>query len=191
MENTSILRIYLKFSILFLVFFLFVVLFFFTYYIHESGHVIFGSLDFLFKGKTPHPEISSFVSHPLIPILPLPQQTMINGVSLNFLFGGIILNILVFLLLSCLGYKISGDKRWFLLVVWIAIFEIFGNFLCGTDNLINRPYPVCQSLPLSAGLIEWVIILLFAITLTYLFYKSDVYKRVVGECEWCEGKNCT
>ena len=53
-------------------------------------------------------------------------------------------SMIIFLALSLLGYKLSGHKKWLLLFISIAMYEISGNIICGTDNFIGSPLSVCN-----------------------------------------------
>jgi len=153
-------------------------LFFFTYYIHEFGHMVFGFFDGLFHGEVYKIVISNWIPHPHIPFIKLPQQTqIIDGKnSLNFIFGASILNSLIFSAVSLIGYRRTKNPFWFLIAFSIIGFEIFGNFLCGTDNLRNGPREFCQNLP--RGEIEVALALIFAIAITILISKTNYYQKL-------------
>ena len=133
-------------GIFILCFVFFMSLFFFLYYVHETGHIVFGFADGLVKGKITTFTISSWVNYPFFHFLKLPQQTkIVNGLpSLNFVMGGPIFTILVFLGLSLFAYLRSKNSLWFLLFFSIALFEISGNVICGTDNFTGSPLSVCN-----------------------------------------------
>lgn len=169
----------IKISIIILAGYLFLSLFFIFYYVHEGGHILFGQLNnLIIEGKLSKIVISNWINCPLIPFLKLPQQTRIlegNG-SLNFIFGGIFLSILISIFVAWMGYKQSKNKFWFLLPLPIIIHEIFGNYFCGTDNLQNSPLAICQELGLN--IFTKISIWIFVAILLFIFYKSKSYKRI-------------
>ena len=166
--------------ILILSFILYFWLFFFTTYIHETGHILFGFGDSLIKGKITHFSIGNFINHPLTPFILLPQQAkIVSGEgSLNFILGGPFFNMIVFFGLSLLGYKISKNKLWFLLFISIVLFEVSGNIICGTDNLYGGPLSIC--LPVLDKYIQYFSIFLFSgvlFWLTLIRLKSYIEKH--------------
>ena len=128
-----------------------IVLYCLSFYIHEGGHIADGFFDNLIsKGIVAKFEISNWIECPILKVLKLPQQTRITYgyTSMNYAFGGIILTILVFSFFSYYYFKSSKNKyKWavFLFPILFIIHEIFGNFLCGTDNLNGNLYPLCAS----------------------------------------------
>jgi len=157
----------IKIGLFMFLFVLFLWFFFFIYYIHETGHILFGFGGGLIKGEINSFSIENWINHPLTPFIPLPQQTKIINEkgSLNFIFGGPVFNIIVFFGLSWLGYRLSKNKLWFLLFISIALFEISGNIICGTDNFYGKPLSICIpsldiiaqyfSIFLFSGVLSW------------------------------------
>lgn len=156
----------------------FLIIFFFDYYVHESGHILFGFTDGLLRGHIDVFTIGNWIKHPLIQFILLPQQTkLIRGIpSLNFIFGGPLFNMLVFLGISLLGYVRSGKKAWFLLFVSICLFEISGNIICGTDNFYASPLSVC--LPNLDLRVQYIAMSLFSGILTYMVLTNDAFKII-------------
>jgi hypothetical protein len=154
------------------------IIFFLSFYIHEAGHIIFGIFNNLLLGRGfPKIFISNWIDFPLIPFLKLPQQTIIGAGagSLNFIFGGILFSFLFWTFFSLLLYKHSKQKLCFLIPLVILIGEITGNYFCGTDNITHNPLPLCNLLNLNFFVnIEAYI---FAIILTIIFIRSNLFKR--------------
>lgn len=166
-----------KGTLTFLVFAFFFAAFFFTNYIHESGHILFGFGNDLILGKISSFAITSHVGHPFFPFIPLPQQTKaLSGIpSLNFAMGGPAFSIIIFLGISWLAYMRSGRKFWFLLFLAILIFEVSGNIICGTDNFFSNPLSVCNhQLDLK---LQYFSIFLFSGTLTYGVMSNKLFNR--------------
>ena len=117
-----------------------------SFYVHEGGHIAFGLFDNLLYGEIARFEITSWINCPLIPFFKLPQQTtLIEGhPSLNFIFGGIIAIILVSMFISYLFYKQTNKKIYWLFPVVFTYHELLGNFLCGTDNPLGKPFQICE-----------------------------------------------
>lgn len=166
-------------GIFILLFVVFISLFFFLFYIHETGHIIFGLGGGLLKGHINTFTISSQINHPLFNFIPLPQQTKIingNG-SANFILGGSMFMMSVFFVISLFAYLRSKNPAWFLLFFSIALFEISGNFICGTDNFTGNPLPICNhNLDIS---LQFLAIALFSGTFSY--FVSRGLGRKLGE----------
>ena len=115
-------------------------------YIHETGHILFGSMDGLYKGEINKFTISNWRDYPLIPFIKTPREVrLINGrSSLNFAMGGPIFVIILFAGLSFFAYLRSRKKKWFFLFGGIFIFELSGNIICGTDNWTRTSLNVCN-----------------------------------------------
>lgn len=179
MDQTKIARfgwLILKGTFAFLVFMFFFAAFFFTNYLHESGHVLFGLGNNLLQGKPSSFSITSHVAHPFFSFIQLPQQTKaLTNPSLNFAIGGPVFSILVFLGLSWMGYRRSGRKFWFLLVLSILLFEVSGNIICGTDNFIGNRLSMCN-LQLDI-IIQYFAIFLFSGTLTYGVMSNEIFDK--------------
>lgn len=155
------------------------VLFFLSFYIHELGHIIFGLLNNLMLGDGwSKIVVSHWISHPLVPFLKLPQQTMIlsGKGSLNFIWGGIIFSILFWSWFSWGGYRQTKQKLWGLILLVIILGEIFGNYFCGTDNLTGNPLPLCSTLHLNF-FVSYEPFMFMAL-LTIIFIRSKLFKRL-------------
>ena len=171
-------KLYLKYFLIFLsiLFSTFLGIFIYctSFYVHEAGHMVFGFLDNLIKGRIAKFVITNWVDCPIFPFLKLPQQTRIveGKTSLNFTFGGTIFTILIMFFISyCLytKFKNQNKKYIFLFPLLFFIHEILGNFLCGTDNLYSRAYPVCNGNPIITYTIKSIPYLL-AIPIFILIY---------------------
>jgi hypothetical protein len=161
-------------GIFIVLFFVFMEVFFFLPYIHETGHILFGFGNSLLSGNATHFTISAWMSHPLLRFIPLPQQTkIVSGTgSANFALGGPFFMILIFLGISLFAYLKSRNPLWFLIFFSIVLFEISGDIICGTDNLINSPLAICNhGLDL---LLQFVSIAVFSSTLSYFTSKKIV-----------------
>ena len=113
--------------------------------IHELGHIIFGKLSYLVYGYSGSFTISNWFSHPLLPFIHLPQQTTTSGpVTGLFVFGGIFMMIFLWLFISNNLFKKTKDYSYYLLFVGFLLFELSGNFVCGTDNLTGLPLGLCN-----------------------------------------------
>jgi len=121
-----------------------------SYCFHEAGHIIYGFLNnLIFYHEISSFEISNWINFPLLPFIQVPQQIHIleGRGSLNLILGGIIT---VIIAMSFLCYMVYHNfefknKRWlFAIPIYFTISEIVRNFLCGTDNFIHSPYPICS-----------------------------------------------
>lgn len=145
-----------------------------SFYIHESGHIIFGFTDnLLLHGKIAKFTISSWVVFPLTPFK-IPQQArIIDGTSSwSFTFGGIMFTILVMTSISYYFYNksINKNKKYvFIIPIIFLIHEIIGNFLCGTDNLYTKEYAICYKNQIINYIIKSIPFLL-AVPLLLLIY---------------------
>lgn len=176
-DNISIIgKIIFQIASSVLIFMLFFSLFFFSFYIHESGHIIFGFLSNLLQEKIALLQVSATIEHPTFNFINLPQQIKIvsGSGSLLFVLGGIILNLLVFFGISLLGYTKSRKKYWWLLFISILIFEISGNFICGTDNPFGSPYALCNQR--TNLMLQFVSIFLFSAIITFAIITNSKIK---------------
>lgn len=136
------------------------ILFCLSFYLHESGHILYGFFDnLLTKGIIAKFEISNWVEFPLLSFIKLPQQTRIieGHTSLNYAFGGIMIIVVSFSVFSWYYYKNSKNrykKAVFLFPVIFLLNEVFSNFLCGTDNFIGKPSPICG----TSSIVNFIII---------------------------------
>lgn len=112
-----------------------------TFYIHEAGHVIFGSLIQLSRLKMPIPVISNWIF--LWNIIPLPQQTKVLGLGHNtlFAFGGSIFILTAIIWITIKLFDRRKKHTWLILALPFVFFmhELTGNFLYGTDNHLGQP----------------------------------------------------
>ena len=143
-----ILWIYLVFVLLFLTFLLTLALLFVDFvirpYIHETGHIVFGSLGCVLKGGSPSFEITNWMSFLGVPY---PQQT---GMQCNiwtlFRFGGILFSLLVLIGIILLLIKTTRISKLGLYILILAFISSEGyNLICGTDNWLGNPLSICTS----------------------------------------------
>ena len=125
-----------------------------TYYIHEGGHILFGYLGNIQNNQESSYNITNWIEHPIIPSIKVPQRTAIlEGYNtVGFVIGGMFLDIMVFSVIATIIYKRSKNSRKkFILLIPLAIilFELTGNFLCGTDNLTGNPLIDCNASGIS------------------------------------------
>jgi len=171
-------RTIIHIGLLVLAFIFFIGLFFITYYFHEVGHMLFGFMDGLLRGEVYSFITSHWINHPFLSLIQLPQQTkIIDGQgSLNFMLGGPFFNVLLFAFFSIIGYKMSKNKLWFLLLISVLFFELGGNVICGTDNFTGNPLSICETYSLKW--VEIASVFLFSFTFTWLFYLSYAYSKL-------------
>lgn len=146
------------------------------YWIHEFGHMIFGFFYNLALGKIASFHITSWVDLPFFGlILKVPQQTtIINGVSSAFfVYGGIIFGLSVMYAVSFYLFKKVNNRGKiiiaFMQLVFI-LFEVVGNYLCGTDNYAHTMLIDCSYAQLIP---ENMIFLLLIPTMFLIFNKVD------------------
>lgn len=129
---------------LLIAFFVAVLIYCFSFYVHEVGHIVYGSFNSLLRGEPLNFTITNWINCPIFTFIKLPQQTF-GKKSLNFAFGGIIFTILVTTFVSGLFHKKTKNKLYWLFPVIFTYEEFFGNFLCGTDNWQYKPFPICKN----------------------------------------------
>ena len=145
-----------------------------SFYVHEGGHIIYGFTDNLIhNGTIAKFNITSWIKCPVFSF-ELPQQTTIikGRPSLNLALGGPIITILFISFLSLMLYKnlkIKNKKAILLFPLIFLIHEFFGNFLCGTDNIMHAPHPICEG-NLFFDIIIKSIPYLLAIPLFFIIY---------------------
>ena len=121
----------------------------FTFYLHESGHILFGTMHGKLFGYETEYAISNWETEKIMNVIPIivPQQTVVlqGRFSSWFIFGGSIL-IMGFstLLAALLRRKVNSRWVWGIPAAFL-FHELTGNYLCGTDNLMRQPYAICQS----------------------------------------------
>ncbi len=151
-------------------------------YVHESGHIIFGSIGgFIQVGYVPSFKISNWIECiPSINVM-CPQQTIIlekEANTLGYRIGGpllvIILSYVIGLLLACK----TKDNRYFAIPVIFFFYELVENFLCGTDNPSNKPYEICNNIPRS----EFIYVL---IILSFVFIVWFIFRKL-GTCKYLD-----
>ncbi|MEM3154177.1 MAG: hypothetical protein QW165_01245 [Candidatus Woesearchaeota archaeon] len=133
---------YFKVSITLLLSLLTAFLFYsFTFYVHEAGHLVIGSLIQIARLKLPIPIISNWIF--LLNIIPLPQQTKVLGLGHNVLFalGGSVFILIAITLITIKLFDRKKKHTWLILALPIVFFmhELTGNFLYGTDNHLGQP----------------------------------------------------
>ena len=115
------------------------------FYVHEGGHVLIGKYDALLNGYNASFNFSNHING-IFPFTYLPQRTTTSAhSSVGFVFGGMMLVLLVVGIISYFLYTITGKKHYWLFFALYIYHEFIGNFLCGTDNLFGQAYPVCIS----------------------------------------------
>ncbi len=112
-----------------------------TFYIHEGGHIIIGSLVQIFHLKLPMATISNWIW--FWNIIPLPQQTRMYGLGHNTLFalGGSIIILFITTIITIKLFDRRKKETWLILALPFVFFmhELTGNFLFGTDNWLGEP----------------------------------------------------
>ncbi|MFH8120240.1 MAG: hypothetical protein QXS37_05560 [Candidatus Aenigmatarchaeota archaeon] len=138
----------------------------FTFYVHEFGHIIFGTLSNIIRHRTL--SIPYFSNWKKCLFFLIPQQTTIDlEATLLFAMGGIFSSIILILFIYFVYKKIDGPKIYFkLFLITFMLTEIISNFVCGTDNFLGRPFLNC------ANLIKFRIlfIIISIISFTLMFY---------------------
>jgi len=146
------------------------------YFVHEGGHLAGCHL----TGVLWHLPVSCSITNiKMIQIYPgileitAPQQTQsdnVRGSALVYL-GGPALSIIFFILLAiCLKYTLKiENKAYWLVFLGFILSEIYGNSLCGTDNLTGQPFEICK-VPALALFNQWVLVIFVVLPLTYLLY---------------------
>lgn len=135
----------------------YILLFCFSYYVHEFGHVLFGLIDNVFHGKLTIPK-THFIS---CSIFPVPQQTININDSVLFAFGGPIFSIIFFLGIAAFFSKLFRrySAFFYLIAFTFIIREILGNIIFGTDNLKHGTLISANTLPLLSFVSENILIL--------------------------------
>jgi len=144
-----------------------------SFYVHESGHIFFGLIENL--DKAVGFKILNWEKCPIF-LFPIPQRTQITGTTYIsntvFMFGGIILVLLTSYILSFLiSCKSKNKYRGFVFLIPIIFLlnEFVGDFLCGTDNVLNKPYSICENNIFLTKIVE-SIPFLFIIPITFIIY---------------------
>jgi len=139
------------------------------YYVHEGGHIAVGLIGHLANNNlTSNFTITNWMNYSF---LKLPQQTKPEG-STNqlFMFGGMIATVSVSLLAAILvrKYTKARNRRFvFLIPAIFFVYEIVGDFMCGTDNWTSKPLVDCSG-PLQIFMTYLMFLLIPAIA--FLFY---------------------
>jgi hypothetical protein len=117
-----------------------------AFYIHEFGHIFFGTIGNLyFYQKIIIPHVINWINCCFIPV---PQQTY-NGIepaSGIFRLGGSLFIFITITLGSLYFYAKTKNQNKvyvFLFPLIFTIHELIGNALCGTDNLAGSQYSFC------------------------------------------------
>jgi hypothetical protein len=147
-----------------------IILFFLIYmpilfYVHEGGHILGGVINDIKTGRPiQNYSISNWIPTG-IPFISLPQQTSGPGSALSIL-GGPYFEILFFTIITAIIYfKFHfKTKEWLVLIpIYVIITEIVNNYICGTDNLSNKPLSMCQDNGFISFYFSWNFLLLIAI----------------------------
>lgn len=151
-----------------------------NFYVHEAGHIVFGYLGNVLYGGSMGFEISKWVKCPLIPLFKMPQQTRIvqGEVTGSFVFGGAVMVVLVALFISFWFYKWTKNWLYWLFPVIFIWHEFFGNFLCGTDNLAAKPFPICAENWIVGNAVKFAVFGLWLLIVFLLFKK---FKSVLAK----------
>ncbi|MFH0874712.1 MAG: hypothetical protein V1859_02155 [archaeon] len=117
------------------------------FYIHEAGHMIFGSFDNLIHGRPSEYRITTYSSCPSMEFFKIPHQVLMaeGKPSLNYALGGSITVMIVIVFLTLITYKLTKNKLSYAFPFLFLIHEIFGNNLCGTDNIRGAPLDICRT----------------------------------------------
>lgn len=117
-----------------------------TFYVHETGHILFGKFSSYFNGQPTKYEFSATTQCPIFG-WELPQRTRIlqGKATVGFIFGGSLLVLLYILFSSGFLWFLTRNNLAWVFPLIFAFHEFRANFLCGTDNLFTAPYPVCAN----------------------------------------------
>jgi hypothetical protein len=146
------------------------------FYVHETGHILGCHLAGLLSGSQVSCNFSNWVKVPLYPgiiELPAPQQTTSSvdvGLSSLVYFGGPLLAMVFFASIGIIvqnRLKIRNVVYWIIPAAFVS-YELFGNILCGTDNLTNAPLGFCENV-IAKLVLQWGLSL-SVFTITYLLY---------------------
>jgi len=154
-------------------FYLALLIYCFSFYIHESGHILFGFIGSVLKGKIPE-FILTWNPCPCLGFLkPIKTFIMDGEPSLLFALGGPIFSMCFWFITSFVLYKNLNRKAYLWFFVIFAIHELVGNVLCGTDNVITifEENAICFLVHLT---IPALVILVFVIVFEYLSKKIDL-----------------
>jgi hypothetical protein len=137
--------------IFFINFYIYNMFYYFTFWIHEYGHVLFGFIgNIIFLDSSEIPKITGWGDYTFFNIsniiitLPMPNQVT-SSKNMLLPFGG---SIFIFLISVCISYLIfrkTKDKKSFLLILIFLFHEFFGNFLCGSDNTLGYESNICST----------------------------------------------
>lgn len=156
------------------------------YYVHEAGHWIFGFIyNLIVYGIIAEFKITSW-KDTAISFLKIPQQTsIIKGNPSFFLtFGGIFFGVFIVSIIAyMIYYRIKRKNKIFVVIIPIifVIFEIVGNFLCGTDNYLGNGNSLVSCSDNILGIIRDYILVLLIIPAFYIIYPSvrNLLKKVM------------
>ena len=180
-KNDKFGRYYLKFFswtiAIILSFFFMLLLYWGTFWIHEGGHIAYGKLSNWYEGRSSEFKITSWKTLPYLTFLEYPQQTrMIEGTpTLAFALGGPIFVILVIIFFVHTLYKITKRKIFWAFIALFIFHEIFGNFLCGTDNPNGNAYAVCQNILVQ----NWWVPFFIVFTLLVAILTQPLIEKIV------------
>ena len=175
-------KLILTFCVLILIFYLFWVYFFLLgHFIHETGHMLFGTLGSLLNGRYASFTFSNWVSIPCIPFVKFPQQTQIlSGYKTGgFILGGTFLILLFSFLISFVLIRRNRPFLALFFFLTFSLYELIGNFICGTDNFNGGPYPVSVCNQPLQGFLLLSLTFLFSFIMVYLLITSEIFKMQV------------
>jgi hypothetical protein len=145
-----------------------------SFLIHEYGHIIGGYIgSIIFNIDSPYMAINNTIPCPLFPLIRLPQSVHLSGTPTSyFIFGGSIAVILTMYIVAILIFSYLKIPRFNWLILTLPLIflfsEIFGNTLCGTDNLQNAPIIQCNG-------IFWSIYMIIPFILFLPFFAHTFY----------------
>ena len=153
---------------------LFLLFFSLEFYLHEAGHILGGMLDDIITGNAIRNYSFSRWIPSLIPFVPMPQQTQVmpGFRSPLFIYGGMyftLASVWIGAFFFWRSSRYSTRNRVFLIPLYVTITQVINNYLCGTDNELNRPLEVCHENILVAGYFHWHVFLLILIFFFIVF----------------------
>jgi hypothetical protein len=149
--------------------------YYFTFYIHEAGHIFFGTIGSIIEGKIPNYKINNWITYDSLPFLKIPQTT--KG-TLNFLlpYGG---SLMILIIISLISYILSeklNTKIFFLFIPLFIFHELIFNFIYGTDNYLRMPL-----IPKNEIIIDFLvnIFIFFSILILSLIIYLKINKKFI------------
>jgi hypothetical protein len=153
---------------------IFLLFFSLEFYLHESGHILGGMLNDVITGNAIRNYSFSRWIPSLIPLIPMPQQTQVvpGFRSPLFVYGGMyfaIASVWIGAFFFWRSTRYATRNRVFFIPLYVTITQIINNYLCGTDNEMNRPLEVCHENILVAWYFHWHVFLLLLIFFFIVF----------------------